>query len=140
MNDEPLTSESDDDKIVLCTVGELKMFGLRLPSITDDTPNDLLITYSVKNARRIVTAILKSWGLTPSQRSVVLKGDDHQRITDILHINMYLDVLVRKKNKLNWILGKNKAFSDMKVVDYIIENGTDKVVEYLALHANSGGW
>ena len=70
----------------------------------------------------------------------MLKNNDRQRITDILHIDMYLDILLSGENKLNWILGKNQAFSDMKITGYIIEHGTKDVVEYLALHANGGGW
>jgi len=139
MNAETLAQE-DGDNIVLATVGELRMYGLRLPSMTDDTPDHLYVTFPIENAINIATSILCSWKLTPEQQSTVLKDNDRQRITDILHIEMYLDILVSRENKLNWILGKNKAFSDMRVIDYIIQHGTEKVVGYLALHADGGGW
>ena len=140
MNERTLPKEADEEGIVLCTVGELRMYGLRLPNITDDMPDHLHVVFPWKNAINIATAILTSWELTPEQQSTVLKDNDRQRITDILHIDMYLDVLVPREDKLNWVLGKNKAFSDMRVVDYILEHGTEKVVGYLALHADGGGW
>jgi len=140
MNAESLPEETSEEDIVLCTVGELRMYGLRLPNITDDMPDHLHVVFPRKNAINIATSILKSWEVSPEQQSTVLRGNDRQRITDILLIDMYLDVLVSKEDKLNWILGKNKAFSDMRVVDYILEHGTEKVVGYLALHADGGGW
>ena len=132
--------QSDNNKVILGTVGEFKTFGQHLPIFTGETSNDAHVSISLENAIKFATEIVGTWELTPAQQTIVLNNNDHQRITDILHIDMYLDILLSGENKLNWILGKNQAFSDMTVTDYIIEHGTDKVVEYLALHANGGGW
>jgi len=136
---EPL-KQKDSDKVVLGTVGEFKTYGQHLPSFTDETPDDANVAISLENAIKIATSIIDTWELTPAQQTIVLKENDRQRITDILHIDMYLDILLSGENKLDWILGKNQAFSNMKVTDYILKHGTEKVVEYLALHADGGGW
>ena len=129
-----------NDKVILGTVGEFKTYGQHLPIFTDETPNDANVAISLGKAIKIAASIVGTWELTPKQQAIVLEGNERQRITDILHIDMYLDILLSGENKLNWVLGKNQAFSDMKVTDYILEYGTDKVVEYLALHADGGGW
>ena len=139
MNESDYQQESNN-KIILGTVGEFKTYGVHLSIFTDKTPNDANVAIPLEIAIKIATSIVSTWKLTSSQKAIIFKKNDPQRITDILHIDMNLDRLLSEKNKLNWILGANSAFSDMKVIDYIIENGTDKVVEYLALHADGGGW
>jgi len=132
--------QKDDDKVMLGTVGELRMYGLTLPSITENTPDELTVAFPFQEALNMATSILRYWELTTEQQAIVLNENDHQRITDILRIKMYLQVLLDKDERLLWVQGNNKAFSDMKVTDYIIEHGTEQVVEYLALHADGGGW
>ena len=132
--------QKDNDKVMLGTVGELRMYGLTLPSITEDTSDKLTVAFPFQEALNIATSTLRSWGLTTEQQAIVLNDNDHQRITDILRIRMYLQVLLDENERLLWVQGKNKAFSDMKVTDYIIEHGAEKVVGYLALHADGGGW
>ena len=132
--------QKDNDKVMLGTVGELRMYGLTLPSITEDTSDELTVAFPFQEALNITTSTLRSWELTTEQQAIVLNDNDHQRITDILRIRMYLQVLLDEDERLLWVQGKNKAFSDMKMTDYIIEHGTEKVVEYLALHADGGGW
>ena len=132
--------QKDKDKVMLGTVGELRMYGLTLPSITEDTSDDLTVAFPFQEALNIATNTLRSWELTTEQQAIVLNDNNHQRITDILRIRMYLQVLLDEDERLLWVQGKNKAFSDTKVTDYLIEHGTEKVVEYLALHADGGGW
>jgi len=135
-----LLKQKDNDRVILGTVGEFKTYGQNLSIFTDDTPDDTGVSISLDNAIKIATSIVSTWELTPAQQKIVLKDNDRQRITDILHIDMYLDILLSGENKLNWILGRNSAFLDMKVANYIVENNTEKVVEYLAFHMNAGGW
>lgn len=135
------SSKSTDigDKILLGTVGEFRMLGLRVPPMKDDPPDDSYITLPIPEAANLAKKILEKWELTPTQQAGVLKGNDPQRITDILKIEMYLDVLFPKNDNLDWLVSTNRAFSDMKTIDYILQYGTKDVVSYLSVHVYGGG-
>jgi len=131
--------KDNDTRVVLGTVGEFRMVGINMSSMTDDLPEDAYVVLPIKNAINLATKIAAKWELTPSQQVDILKENDLQKITDILKIEMYLDVLFPNQ-RLKFIRNENHHFSDMRVVDYMFKHGTKEVVNYLAHHVFNGGW
>lgn len=142
--------------IDLGSAGELLMQGITVPGIdlsaVDESSH---IRIGIKDAAPVAIEIMKIWGLSQQNMASLLgvptstirryaKGcapgrvAQREGILDILLIHKALQVLIPGSQSQNphWILKPNDYFDGQSAYDFMVENGTSKIRQYVEAELN----
>lgn len=145
------TKPGNEPVVRLGKAEALHMIGYKV----DAVPGDVVLPISV--AMQILFKVFDKWKVGQSQQASMLRISSStlsryrkgtfprttstiNRVEDLLRIELMLSVLFGKVNQLNWITNKNTHFGDLSPLDYILENGTEEVRQYLENAVYAGGW
>lgn len=135
----------------LGTVGEFKMFGITLPGldiIAMDEDDRVKIKYELGTIFAI--RLMDNWGLTITEEANILdvtastikryaKGvipksiEQRNRVRDIILMHKALLVMFssNKNMRAGWVTAANENFNGQSAAEYMADNGTESVRNYL---------
>ncbi len=136
MTNEP----THNDSILMLTLGEMRMIGLRVPEPFEDDPDDVTLAIGRAAARTLAGKLLSAWRVPDAEASDFLQDASDAVLSDVLVIHQLLQVMFTRNTPGDFIQSANKAYDGRTAWDVIHSGDSSTVRQDLAYQVFGGGW